>query len=159
MEALGGANAAVPFMSSIILGAEAIRLAGSEAQKAAWLPKLASGDAIATFAYAEGPGSAFATGATLDGGQLSGSKLPVADGGIADIAVVLVAGGGFALGELNPPGVTRTRLDSLAQLRPPYRLDFAEAGAEAMPGAGQLDRLLDPHAVQADFDTVGAAED
>src|SRR3546814_1309976 len=45
-------------MSSIILGAEAIRLAGSEAQKAAWLPKLASGDAIATFAYAEGPGSA-----------------------------------------------------------------------------------------------------
>src|SRR3546814_11765345 len=54
MEALGGANAAVPFMSSIILGAEAIRLAGSEAQKAAWLPKLASGDAIATFAYAEG---------------------------------------------------------------------------------------------------------
>src|SRR3546814_12797247 len=56
MEALGGANAAVPFMSSIILGAEAIRLAGSEAQKAAWLPKLASGDAIATFAYAEGPG-------------------------------------------------------------------------------------------------------
>src|SRR3546814_266730 len=32
MEALGGANAAVPFMSSIILGAEAIRLAGSEAR-------------------------------------------------------------------------------------------------------------------------------
>src|SRR5690606_17248537 len=56
MEALGAANAAVPFMSSIVLAAEAIALAGSEAQKAAWLPKLASGEAVATFAYAEGPG-------------------------------------------------------------------------------------------------------
>src|SRR3546814_16245757 len=104
MEALGGANAAVPFMSSIILGAEAIRLAGSEAQKAAWLPKLASGDAIATFAYAEGPGSAFATGATLDGGQLSGSKLPVDDGGNAHIggvpcACVELAVGGAGNGD------------------------------------------------------------
>src|SRR3546814_14611844 len=94
----------------------------------------------------------------LDGGQLSGSKLPVADGGIADSAVVLVAGGGFALVELNQPGVTRTRLDSFDQLRPHYRLDFADAAAEAMPGAGKLDRLIDQAAVQADFDAVGAAE-
>src|SRR3546814_16008019 len=65
MDALGGANAAVPFMSSIILGAEAIRLAGSDAQKAAWLPNLASADALATLAYAAGPGPASATGATL----------------------------------------------------------------------------------------------
>src|SRR3546814_15744703 len=108
-------------MSSIILGAEAIRLAGSEAQKAAWLPKLASGDAIATFAYAEGPGSAFATGATLDGGQLSGSKLPVADGGIADIPVVLVAGGGFALVDLNQPREPRTRPDRFDQDRKSVR--------------------------------------
>src|SRR3546814_15049993 len=83
MEALGGANAAVPFMSSIILGAEAIRLAGSEAQKAAWMPKLASGDAIATFAYAAGPGSAVAIGAPLARGKLRGSHLPVSDGGRA----------------------------------------------------------------------------
>ena len=46
MEALGAANAAVPFLSSIALAAEAIRLAGSDAQKAAWLPKLASGEWI-----------------------------------------------------------------------------------------------------------------
>src|SRR3546814_6949111 len=97
------------------------------------------------------------TGATLDGGQLSGSKLPVADGGIADIAVVLVAGGGFALVELNQPGVTRTRLDSFDQLRPHYRLDFADAAAEAMPGAGKLERLIAQAAVQAAFEAVGAA--
>src|SRR5690606_10263898 len=158
MEALGGANAAVPFMSSIILGAEAIRLAGSDAQKAAWLPKLASGEAVATFAYAEGPGPVFATGATLEGGKLTGSKSPVADAGIADVAVVLVAGGGFALVDLDQPGVTRTKLDSFDQLRAHYRLDFADAAAEPMPGMGKLDRLIDQAAVQAAFEAAGAAE-
>jgi len=158
MEALGAANAAVPFMSSIVLGAEAIRLAGSDAQKAAWLPRLASGDAIATFAYAEGPGPVFASGTKLDGGKLSGSKSPVADAGIADVAVVLVADGKFALVELDQPGVTRTKLDSFDQLRPHYRLDFADAVAEPMPGTGKLDRLIDQAAVQAAFEAVGAAD-
>lgn len=158
MEALGGANAAVPFMSSIVLGAEAIRLAGSEAQKAEWLPKLASGEKVATFACAEGPGPVFGQGVTIEGGKLAGSKSPVADAGIADIAVVLVAGGGFALVELDQPGVTRTGLESFDQLRPHYRLDFDRAVAEPMPGSGKLDRLIDQAAVQAAFEAVGAAE-
>lgn len=158
MEALGAANAAVPFMSSIILGAEAIRLAGSDAQKAAWLPKLASGEAIATFAYAEGPGPVFASGGRVEGGKLRGAKSPVADAGIADVAVVLVGDGQFALVELDQPGVTRTKLDSFDQLRPHCRLDFADAAAERMPGVGKLDRLIDQAAVQAAFEAVGASE-
>lgn len=158
MEALGAANAAVPFMSSIILGAEAIRLAGSDAQKAAWLPRLASGEAVATFAYAEGPGPVFATGTKLEGGKLSGSKFPVADAGVADIAVVLVAGSDLALVELDQPGVRRTKLDSFDQLRPHYRLDFDAATADPMPGRGKLDRLIDQAAVQAAFEAAGAAE-
>jgi acyl-CoA dehydrogenase len=159
MEALGAANAAVPFMSSIILGAEAIRLAGSDAQKAAWLPKLASGEAVATFAYAEGPGPVFSRGGTrIDGGRVAGSKYPVADAGIADVAVVLVADGNFALVELGQPGVTRTKLDSFDQLRAHYRLDFDGAAAEAMPASGKLDRLVDQAAVLAAFEAVGAAE-
>ncbi|MET0380415.1 MAG: acyl-CoA dehydrogenase family protein [Methyloceanibacter sp.] len=158
MEALGAANAAVPFMSSIVLGAEAIRLAGSEAQKAAWLPKLASGEAVATFAYAEGPGPVFAAGVRLENGKLDGTKSPVADAGIADVAIVLVAGGGFALVELDQPGVTRTRIESFDQLRAHYRIDFAGAEAEPMPGTGILDRLIDQAAVQAAFEAVGGAE-
>ena len=157
MEALGGANAAVPFTSSIILAAEAIRLAGSEAQKAAWLPRLASGEAIGTFAYAEGPGPVFATGAALEGGKLNGSKSPVADAGIAHVAVILVAGGGFALVDLDQPGVTRTRLDSFDQLRPHYRIDFTDAVAEPLPGTGKLDRRIDGAAAAGRVDTMTAA--
>ncbi|MBQ0772103.1 MAG: acyl-CoA/acyl-ACP dehydrogenase, partial [Sphingomonadales bacterium] len=158
MEALGGANAAVPFMSSIVLAAEAIHLAGSKAQQAKWLPKLASGEAIATFGHAEGPGPVFATGTRLENGKLNGSKTPVADAEFADIAVVLVADGGFALVELQQSAVTRTRLESFDQLRPHYRIDFADAVAEPMPGTGKLDRLIDQAAVQAAFEAVGAAD-
>ena len=41
---LGRANAAVPFFSSSVLAADAILLAGSEEQKAKYLPRLATGD-------------------------------------------------------------------------------------------------------------------
>ena len=54
-EELGSALAPVPFSSSVYLAAEAISVAGSEAQKKAWLPKLASGEAIGTLAWPKGP--------------------------------------------------------------------------------------------------------
>src|SRR4029453_1399551 len=57
-EELGAALAPVPFSSSVYLASEAIVAGGSEAQKKAWLPKLASGEAIGTLALAEGPGKA-----------------------------------------------------------------------------------------------------
>jgi alkylation response protein AidB-like acyl-CoA dehydrogenase len=157
-EALGRANAAVPFLSSIVLCADAIQLAGSEAQKAKWLPGLASGAVVGCFASAEGPGPLFATGATLDCGKLSGVKTPVADAGIAQIAVVLVKGEGFALVELDQPAVTRTKLESFDQLRAHYRLEFAGATAEAMPGQGKLATLFDRAAVQGAFEATGAAD-
>lgn len=154
---LGRANAAVPFFSSIVLAADAIRLAGSAAQQAEWLPKLASGEVVACFASAEGPGPVLGQGAVLAQGKLTGTKQPVADAGIASLAVVQV-GDGLALVRLDQPGVTRTRLDSFDQLRAHYRIDFAGAEAEAMPGQGVLPTLLDRAAVQAAFEAVGGSE-
>ena len=55
-EELGRAVAPVPYSSSVYLATEALLLAGSEAQKEAWLPRLAEGKAIGTFALSEGPG-------------------------------------------------------------------------------------------------------
>src|SRR6185369_6467006 len=55
-EELGRANAPVPMASSIYQAAEALMLAGTEAQKQMWLPKLASGEVIGTLALAEGVG-------------------------------------------------------------------------------------------------------
>jgi acyl-CoA dehydrogenase len=165
-EEMGRANVALPFFSSIVLAADAIQLAGNEAQKSKWLPKLASGEAIATFAYAEGSGgwTGAALKAAYEGGKISGVKTPVADGGIASLAVVLVKSGGkpaLALLELDQPGVTRTKLDSFDQLRAHYAIMFDGATAELLDGpmAGQaIDRLFDRAAVQAAFEAVGGAE-
>ncbi len=56
-EELGRAVAPIPFSSSVYLATEAIMLFGSEQQKQTWLPKLAAGEMIGTFAMAERPGT------------------------------------------------------------------------------------------------------
>src|SRR5438270_11550698 len=77
-EEMGRALAPVPFSSTVYLAAEALMLAGSEAQKRAWLPRIASGEAIGTLALFEGKGnpSPRAIELTASGGTLSGVKRP-----------------------------------------------------------------------------------
>src|SRR5213079_555240 len=89
-EEMGRALAPVPFSSTVYLAAEAILLAGSAAQKKKWLPAIASGEAIGTLALFEGKGnpSPQAIKLSASGGNLNGLKKPVADGAIADFAVV-----------------------------------------------------------------------
>ena len=152
---LGRANAAVPFFSSIVLAADAIALMGSEAQKALWLPQLASGDVVGCFAYADGLSRG--PSATTRGGTITGVKTPVADAGVADIAVVQCADD-LVLVRLDQAGVTRTRLESFDQLRPHYRIDFTDAIVEALPGSAKRDTLFDRAAVQAAFEAIGGAE-
>ncbi|WEK42398.1 MAG: acyl-CoA/acyl-ACP dehydrogenase [Candidatus Sphingomonas colombiensis] len=161
-EEMGRANVALPFFSSIVLAADAIRLAGSEEQKAVWLPKLASGEAIGTFAYAEGAAgwAGPALKATFEGGALNATKTPVADGGIATVAVVLAQTGGkpaLVLVDLAQPGVIRTKLDSFDQLRPHYTLTFTNASAELLAGQA-IEELFDRAAVQAAFEAVGGTD-
>ena len=55
-EEMGRALAPVPFSSTVYLAAEALMIAGSDAQKKKWLPKIASGEAIGTLALFEGIG-------------------------------------------------------------------------------------------------------
>ena len=76
------------------LGSGAIGLAGTEAQKKAWLPKVARGEAIAAFALSEPEAgsdvAAMQTVAVRDssGWKLSGTKTWISNGGIADFYVV-----------------------------------------------------------------------
>src|SRR5947199_5664441 len=89
-EEMGRALAPVPFSSTVYLAAEALLIAGSDAQKQKWLPKIASGEAIGTLALFEGAGnpSPKAVKLAVSGGTLNGVKKPVPDGAIADFAVV-----------------------------------------------------------------------
>ncbi len=164
-EELGRALAPVPFASSICLGAELILAAGTEPQKARYLPMLASGKAIACLALAEGPGrlGPEAVAALAENGVLRGRKWPVLDGECADIAIVAArSGAGVALFivELDEPGVTRTVLDSLDPTRGQVRIDFDGARAELLAADGRsvLQVALDRAAVLAAFEQIGGAQ-
>src|SRR3982074_1341005 len=89
-EEMGRALAPVPFSSTVYLAAEAILLAGSDAQKQKWLPLIASGAAIGTPALFEGHGNPSPGGIKLSasGGSLNGVKKPVPDGAIAEFGVL-----------------------------------------------------------------------
>jgi acyl-CoA dehydrogenase len=161
-EEMGRAVAPIPFFSSICLAAEAIKLAGTDAQKASWLPRLASGDAIGTFAWQEGLGGPEAAVATrLSGGRISGSKSPVPDAALAHVAVVVCAGPRLALVDLSAAGVRLEAMKGFDHLRKHARLVLEDAPAELMDGADAdetLRRLLDRAAIFAAFEQVGAAE-
>src|ERR1700749_2004266 len=78
-EEMGRALAPVPFSSTVYLAAEAILLAGSDAQKRKWLPMIAAGDAIGTLALFEGKGNPSPQNVKLaaSGGTLNGVKKPL----------------------------------------------------------------------------------
>src|SRR6201991_552158 len=55
LEETGRTLTASPLLASALGAASALILGGSAAQKEAWLPKIASGEAVATLAIEEGP--------------------------------------------------------------------------------------------------------
>lgn len=166
-EELGRALAPIPFASTAYFLAEALLLAGSEAQKAAWLPKIAAGEVIGCFASVERPGplTEAQVQARVEGGKLTGAKLPVTDGDIADVAVVLAKEGGrpgLFLVELKAGGVTRETLQTIDPTRGVARLNFSGAAAERLGEAGEglalAEQLLERAAVLIAFEQVGGAD-
>jgi acyl-CoA dehydrogenase len=157
-EELGRAVAPVPFSSSVYLATEAILLFGSEQQKQTWLPKLAAGEVIGTCAIAERAGSfdpARLT-ASVTNGRLTGIKLAVPDGDIADIAVVATAGG-LCLVDLHAAGVTREVVTTFDPTRSHARIVFTGAYAEPLQN-GDVRRLLDYAAVPMAFEQLGLSQ-
>ncbi len=171
-EEIGRSLAPVPFSSTIYLAAEALMLAGSDAQKAKWLPKIASGEAIGTLALFEGVGnpSHKAIKVSASQGAVSGTKTPVADGGIADFAIVAARTGstgreadiGLFIVDLNGAGVTRKALANLDQAHGQAEITFDRAKAEPLGATGEgwsiLTRVLDRAAVLMAFEQVGGAD-
>jgi alkylation response protein AidB-like acyl-CoA dehydrogenase len=166
-EELGRSLAPVPFSSTVYLAGEFLLAAGSEAQKRAWLPKIAGGEAIGCFALVEGPGpiGPSGVGARVAGGRLDGVKIPVADGDVADFAVVAAQaaeGLSLFLVDLNGAGVTRTQVATIDPSRSHARIDFEGAAAEPLGTAGGgwpiVEAVFDKAAVLTAFEQLGGAD-
>ena len=97
MAQIGRHLSALPFLSSGVVAARLLQTAGSAAQQAAWLPRIARGEAIATLAIDEGPKHrpdhlALRAERSASGWRLSGSKSFVPDGHVAALLLVAARG-------------------------------------------------------------------
>ena len=97
-EALGAASPLADAVFALqCLGSMPITLGGNDAQRAAWLPRVARGEAMTAFAMTEPEAgsdvSGLATSArrTDDGWELAGSKTLISNAGIADVYCVFAA--------------------------------------------------------------------
>ncbi len=171
-EEMGRVIAPVPFSSSVFLATEFLLAAGSDAQKRAWLPRMATGDAIGTFAFAERAGAVTPKTVQLvaSQGRLYGSKTAVADGSVADFAIVAArsAPGTDARGislylvDLSASGVTRTPLETIDPSRGHGSLTFDGAPGEMLGHAGEgwqiLTQVFDRAAILTAFEQIGGAD-
>ncbi len=133
-EEMGRALLCAPFFASAVMASSAIVHAGSDEQKQAYLPGLASGETIGTLAVAEPDGgwnaeaikmSATAAGAVY---RLHGAKSYVLDGLSASLFVVAARLANGHLGLFAVPDtadcVTRRPLKSMDPTRRLARIDF-----------------------------------
>ncbi len=171
-EELGRSVASVPFSSSIFVAAEFLLAAGTQAQKEAYLPKLASGELIGCLALSEGVGNATPKNiqASVSGGKLTGTKIPVLDGNAADFAVVAARTGtgndaraiSLFLVDLKSAGVKREDVGTIDPTRKQAKISFAGASAEPLGAAGEgwriLTEVLDRAAVLTAFEQLGGAD-
>ena len=133
-EELGRSLAPTPFSSSVYLATEAILAFGSAKQKARYLPKLAAGEWIGTFAIAEGAGEpARSLKTKAKKGTIKGTKVPVPDGDVADFAIVLAKEdkkhASMYIVDLNGSGVKREVVPTLDPTRSHASIRFNDAPA------------------------------
>lgn len=146
LEQLGRTLTASP-LASTAAAAAAIVAHGSDAQKAAWLPGIASGEIIATLAVDEGPVHDPARIATsVVDGKLSGTKAFVAEGDSASLFIVAATDGLYIVAG-----------DAAGIVRSPRHMADSRSHAEVRFDAVPADRLGDESATAAAIDRATAA--
>lgn len=155
-EALGRVVAPTPFLSSAALAPLALTLAGTAEQQAEWLPKLASGAAVAGVAISEPiAGARDGAGVTATGGRLDGKALFALDTAGADLLIVADRTGGLHLARSAEAVEPMTGIDATRRLA---ELTFKATPAQALASNQALDRLRDAAWILLAADTLGAAQ-
>ena len=162
---LGAHLAPVPFGSTVYLLAEALLKFGSEAQKQRWLPQIAAGrlkGALATVEQLSRLTPETITCEVTDG-CLSGRKLLVSDGNLADVFLVLAKSSNDELGLYiveKSSDVETNAVETIDPTRDAAQVDFTEADCEKLCDGGwqALQALYDRAAVLYAFEQLGGAQ-
>lgn len=155
LEQLGRNLAASP-LASTAAAATAIVLGGSDAARAEWLPKIASGEVVATLAVDEGPVHDPARIATsVTGGKVSGTKEFVAEGDSAALFVVAAVDGLYLVS--GDEGVSRSARH-MADSRSHAQVRFDGATAEKLGGIDLTAKVIDRATAGLCAEMLGMAE-
>ena len=171
-EELGRSLAPTPFSSSIYLFAEFIKNYGSEDQKKKFLPSIASGEKIGSFALSETNGTPKPSNVKtkFSSGKINGYKSPVSDGESADFLIIAAnsddKGNRNSLSlyivDLNENGVNKTSLETIDPTRPACSINFENVEAELLGEQGvawdMTENILNRAAVLYSFEQVGGAQ-
>jgi alkylation response protein AidB-like acyl-CoA dehydrogenase len=180
LEEMGRSLLCAPYFSTVALATNAILASGDDSAKKELLPGIASGETIATLAFTEESGRWDEDGIQMeatksgDGYTLSGTKMFVIDGHVANLLIVAAragaAGGGKSDGagvslfavDGDASGITKTSLQTMDQTRKQAKVEFANTparliGAEGGAGAA-LSKTLDLAAVALAAEQVGGAQ-
>lgn len=157
-EALGAAVAPVAFMG-VVLAPIALMRGGTEAQRAEWLPKLASGEVMAVAAISEPiAGARDGAGVTAADGKLNGKALFVPGGMAAGLIVAADQRGGLHLVRGDAAGLSRALMPAIDDTRRLAELTFADTPAEPLIPNEALGALRDAAWVIVAADTLGASQ-
>ncbi|TNF80264.1 MAG: acyl-CoA dehydrogenase, partial [Gammaproteobacteria bacterium] len=176
-EETGRTLAASPLFASVWVGGTAINIGGSDEQKGALLPQVASGELLLALALEEShrhsPYGVSATASESGGSwQVSGEKIFVLDGHVADKLIVATRTSGstgdrdgltLLLVDAGADGVEITRT-LMADSRNAANVRFSNAAAEGVigevgKGADVLDATLDIARIGLSAEMLGATQE
>ncbi len=179
LQECGRTLAASPLFSTCVLGASALQLAGSDAQKEEFLPLIATGGLRLALALEEShrhdpTGAAMPAVRSATGWRLSGVKQFVADGNSAERLLVVARSSGNAgdeqglslfLVDAGAPGISRQKL-ALMDSRNAARISFSDVDVDASCLLGEegnawpvLQQVLDRGRAALSAEMLGGAEE
>ncbi len=154
VEEMGRALLCAPYLSTVVLAAPALLASGDEAACEVYLPRIASGDLVATFALPAGVADGSAAVAVAEGDHfvLDGVAEYVLDGHTADLILVPAklerdeATSLFAISSahaLPSEVLTRTPLCSMDETRKVARLEFHHTPAQLVGPSGSAAAVIE----------------
>ncbi len=150
-----GRNLAASPLASTGPAATAIAMGGDDAAKADWLPRIASGEVVATLAIDEGPVHGGPIAARVTAGRLTGTKQFVAEGDSATVFVVVADDGLYLVA--GDDGVTRAPR-RMADARSHAEVRFADAPATRLGGTDLTAKVVDRATALVTAEMLGLAE-
>jgi len=160
-ESLGASVAPAGFIGNAMAIA-GLRRAGTEAQQAEWLARIASGEVRMGVAIAERVGARHGAGVTASDGRLSGKSLFALETAHASHVITAAGDGRLHIAAAAAAGLVRTPLATIDRTRDFAELAFDDVAAVALDGenvAGAgVDAMVSCGRLLLAADTLGAAQ-